>query len=214
MSDNPLEVVVDTRLPVREVDETTYLEVLADCVRVMHESGILHAFIGGLASTIYGRERHTHDLDLFVRPDDAERALEVLAAAGYQTERSNPDWIFKATKRGLLVDVIYMGTGGEVFDEEMEKHVRVVDFQGHRVPIVAPEDLLILKLAAFREDTARQWYDCLALLRAQEFDWDYLCRRAARRPHRVLALLFFAAGEGIAVSWPATEQLLKLARPE
>jgi predicted nucleotidyltransferase len=213
MNDNPLEVVVDTQLPVREVDEQTYLEVLADCVRVMRNSGIPHAFMGGLASTIYGRERHTHDLDLFVRPEDAERTLEALAAAAYRTEKSNPDWIFKATKKGLLVDVIYMGTDGAVFDEEMQKHVRVVDFQGNRLPIVAPEDLMALKLAAFREDTARQWYDCLAVLEAQELDWDYLTRRAARRPHRVLALLIYAAGEGMSVPWPAIDRLLEVAHP-
>ena len=213
MSENPLEVVVDTQLPVREVDEKTYQEVLADCVRVMRESGLPHAFMGGLASTVYGRERNTHDLDVFVRPEDAESTLEVLAAAGYRTEKSNPDWIFKATKRGLLVDVIYRGTDGAVFDEEMQKRARVTEFRGSRLPIVAPEDLLALKLAAFREDTARQWYDCLAVLETQELDWDYLCRRAARRPQRVLALLIYAAGEGIPVSWPAIDRLLGVSRP-
>ena len=77
---------------------------------------------------------------------------------------------------------------------------------------LAPEDLIALKLAAFREDTARQWYDCLAVREAQELDWDYLTRRAARRPHRVLALLIYAAGEGVSVFWPAIDRLLELAR--
>lgn len=199
MAENPLEVIVETQLPVQEVDEETYLEVLHDCVRVMAESGLPHAFMGGLASTIYGRERHTHDLDLFVRPADAEATLEVLAAAGYRTERSNPDWIYKAEKKGLLVDVIYRGTDGAEFDQEMERHVRRVEFEGIVLPIVSPEDLMTLKLAAFREDTARQWYDCLALLEAQPMDWDYLCARARRRPHRTLSLLVFAAGEGLEV---------------
>jgi hypothetical protein len=199
MAENPLEVIVDTQLPVQEVGEETYLEVLADCVRVIGESGIPHAFMGGLASTIYGRERHTHDLDLFVRPADAERTLEVLAAAGYRTEKSNPDWIYKAEKRGLLVDVIYRGTDGAEFDEDMERHLRRVEFAGVVLPIVSPEDLVTLKLAAFREDTARQWYDCLALLEAQAIDWEYLCARARRKPHRPLSLLVFAAGEGLAV---------------
>jgi predicted nucleotidyltransferase len=199
MAENPLEVIVDTQLPVEEVGEDTYLEVLHDCVRVMATAGIPHAFMGGLASTIYGRERHTHDLDLFVRPGDAEATLKVLAAAGYTTEKSNPDWIYKAEKKGLLVDVIYRGTDGAEFDPEMQRHVRRVEFAGVEIPIVSPEDLVTLKLAAFREDTARQWYDCLALLEAQRIDWDYLCARAGRRPHRPLSLLVFALGEGLKV---------------
>ena len=199
MAENPLEVIVGTRLPVAEVDEETYLEVLRDCVRVMAESEIPHAFMGGLASSIYGRERHTHDLDLFVRPADAERTLEVLAAAGYGTERSNPDWIYKAEKKGLLVDVIYRGTDGGEFDAEMERHVRRAEIAGIDLPIVAPEDLMCLKLAAFREDTARQWYDCLALIESQPLDWEYLCARASRKPHRPLSLLVYALGEGLTV---------------
>lgn len=213
MADNPLEVVVDTQLPVREVSDATYRSVLADCVGIMARSGLPHAFMGGLASSIYGRVRRTHDLDLFVRPDDAERALEVLAAAGYQTERSNPDWIYKATKHGLLVDVIYTGSDGAVFDADMEEHVRIVEHEAVRLPIVSPEDLLTLKLAAFREDTARQWYDCLALLENVELDWDYLVRRARRRPHRVLSLLVYAVGEDLPVSWTAVEQLVEACRP-
>src|SRR5438105_9147989 len=213
MAENPLEVIVDTQLPVHEVSEATYRSVLADCAAVMASSGLPHAIMGGLASSIYGRVRRTHDLDLFVRPDDAERALEVVSAAGYETEKSNPDWIYKATKKGLLVDVIYLGSDGAVFDAEMQKRTRLLDFNGNQLPIVAPEDLLALKLAAFREDTARQWYDCLAVLESQDLDWDYLGRRAARRPHRVLALLIYAAGEGIPVSWPVIDRLLDVARP-
>ena len=212
MAENPLEVIVDTQLPVREVGEETYLEVLADCVQAMGASGLPHAFMGGLASTIYGRERLTHDLDLLVRPEDAERTLEVLAAAGYRTEKSNPDWIYKAEKQGLLLDVIYRGTDGAEFDQEMERHVRRVEFAGIVVPIVAPEDLLTLKLAAFREDTARQWYDCLALLEAQPIDWDYLCARAGRKPQRPLSLLVFAVGEGLAVPRSAIDCLRAAAR--
>jgi hypothetical protein len=51
------------------------------------------------------------------------------------------------------------------------------------------------------------------VLEAQKLDWDYLGRRVARRPHRMLALLIYAAGEGMSVSWPALDHLLEVARP-
>src|SRR5947209_19317224 len=96
MAENPLEVIVDTQLPVHEVSEATYRSVLADCAAVMASSGLPHAFMGELASSIYGRVRRTHALDLFVHPDDAERALEVLNPARYEPEKSNLDGIYKA----------------------------------------------------------------------------------------------------------------------
>src|SRR5438067_11092512 len=130
MAENPLEVIVDTQLPVHEVSEATYRSVLADRAAIMASSGLPPAFMGGLASSIYGRVRRTHDLDLFVRPDDAERALEVLSAAGYETEKSNPDWIYKATKKSLLVDVIYMGSDGASFDPGTEQQGRVAAQHG------------------------------------------------------------------------------------
>ncbi len=80
--------IVETALPVHEVTDEEYLDVLDACLRVMDASGIPHCFIGGLAPSIYGRDRTTHDLDLFVRPEDADRTLKALAAGGFRVERS------------------------------------------------------------------------------------------------------------------------------
>ncbi|HEX6548579.1 MAG TPA: nucleotidyltransferase [Candidatus Dormibacteraeota bacterium] len=188
--------IVETRLPVHDVTDAVYLEVLDDVASALAGSGIPHCFIGGLASSVYGRDRHTHDLDLFVRPEDADRTLEVLAGHGFEVERSCPDWIYKAAKRGLLVDVIFMTTDGTVLDPELELHVRTAVFAGRKLPVIAPEDLLITKLSAFREDTAHQWFDCVALLESTELDWHYLMARAREKPHRLLSLLVFVAGSG------------------
>src|SRR5205807_371179 len=40
--------------------------------------------------------RHTKDLDLFVRPEDCRRVLEILAAGGWRTELTFPHWLGKA----------------------------------------------------------------------------------------------------------------------
>jgi len=137
-----------TRLRTEDVGEGLYLELLDECIRVLGDSGIAHAFGGGLASTVLGRERHTHDLDVFVRKEDAGRVLEHLARAGYETERTNEEWLYKAARRGMLIDVIFAATDGTTFDREMEEHVRVVEYRGRRLPVPAPEDLLALKLPA------------------------------------------------------------------
>ncbi len=202
---------VRTALQVREVTDDEYREVLAICVRVMADSGIPHCFIGGLASAIYGRRRSSHDLDLFVRPEDADRTLKALAGNGFEVERSDPDWIFKAERGGLLVDVIFRSSDGTLLDPELENHIRLVDHLGLRIPVIPPEDLLITKVSAFREDTPRQWFDCLAVLDHLEPDWAYLVERARGKPHRVLSLLLFAASNGCRVPGDVLKELLEAA---
>jgi hypothetical protein len=45
--------------------------------------------VGGIASGILGRPRWTHDLDLFVRPQDARPMLRVFADASFRTEEED-----------------------------------------------------------------------------------------------------------------------------
>ncbi|MGH9553495.1 MAG: nucleotidyltransferase domain-containing protein, partial [Terriglobales bacterium] len=42
-----------------------------------------------------GIQRHTKDFDIFVRRRDCQRAMKVLADAGYRTELTFPHWLGK-----------------------------------------------------------------------------------------------------------------------
>ena len=68
-----------------EVDEATFLRVLADAIAVAGGTGLPHAFMGGIASTALGRPRWTHDIDLCVRREAARATLQAFADAGYET---------------------------------------------------------------------------------------------------------------------------------
>src|SRR6266536_2658512 len=109
-------------MPRHDGHQTTHerlAAVLLRAVAVLRRADIEHALIGGLASATMGRTRHTHDIDLFVAPDDAERALDALARAGFRTERTDPTWLYKAFWDGMLVDVIFVSKGGVVFEAAM-----------------------------------------------------------------------------------------------
>ena len=192
-----------------EVAEETYLAILDGCLEAMAGSGLRHAFIGGLASQIYGRDRETKDIDIFIAVADAAAALERFAAAGFEVERTNPDWLFKATRERVLVDVVFRSSDGRELDAETR--IELSDYKGRRVPILGPEDLVLVKLPAFNEATPRHWWDCLAILEQARIDWPYLARRAAPRPHRLLSLLDFARGEGLEVPESALAALRKAA---
>src|SRR5205807_1424105 len=78
-----------------------------EAVAALEEARIPYVLIGGLASSILGRPRSTEDVDLLVKKQDATRVLDALAGVGFQTERTNPLWIFKARKHGVVIDVIF-----------------------------------------------------------------------------------------------------------
>jgi predicted nucleotidyltransferase len=195
-----------------EVDEETFRRVLLQAIRVAEATGLPHAFMGGIASTALGRPRWTHDVDLLVRPRDARAMLRAFAAAGFDTEETDQAWLYKATRDGVLVDVIFESTGGIVLDQEMLARVRPARFDGLRLSVLAPEDLLVIKAIVHREHRQRHWFDALALVEAAELDWEYLLRRAAPNPRRVASLLLYAQTDGLEVPDWVVEDLLEQAR--
>ena len=173
--------------------------VLDDVGSALDEGGIDHAVIGGVASSIHGRPRTTKDIDVFLKPRDADSALELLEARNFDVERTDPKWIFKARKRGVQVDIIFSTRIGVYFDEEMLGHSRFMTYRGTRVRVISPEDLLVIKAIAHDEATPRHWFDALGVIVGSELDWDYLIERARRGQRRVLSLLLYAQSLDYAV---------------
>jgi predicted nucleotidyltransferase len=195
-------------------DDATFHQVLADAIHVAESTSLPHAFMGGIASTALGRPRWTHDVDLLVRPGDARAMLRAFAAAGFDTEETDQAWLYKATRDGVLVDVVFESTGGIVLDDEMLSRVRPASFDGLRLSVLAPEDLLVIKAIVHREHRQRHWFDALALVETGELDWPYLLRRAEPNPRRVASLLLYAQTDGLEVPDWVVEELLAKAREQ
>ncbi|MDR3608369.1 MAG: nucleotidyltransferase [Oligoflexia bacterium] len=171
--------------------------VLGETVEAMDESGLRYVFIGGIASGGLGRPRSTHDIDIFVMPEDAELALRALAKKNFRTERTDPTWLYKAFKEDILVDVIFKSKGEIYLDQEMYGRSITAPFHNRQLRLVAPEDLLIIKAVAHSELTPGHWHDATALLSHAKLDWPYLILRARRAPRRVLSLLLYAQSNDI-----------------
>jgi predicted nucleotidyltransferase len=198
----------------QEPSDEQIQRTLAETVSTLREAGVDFVLIGGLSTAAFARPRVTDDIDVFVRPDTAKRALDALAAAGFRTEVSDPHWIYKAFKHGVLVDVIFRSTGDLYVDDEM---LRRADEQEHldvRVPLVSPEDLLVIKAVAASEDCPHHWHDALAVIARCQLDWDYLLRRARQSgPRRVLSLLLYAESNDQAVPAEVIEELFEVVHP-
>ncbi len=183
--------------------------VLEEVVAAMEESGLGYAFIGGIASGGMGRPRSTYDIDLFVRPEDAEKALRALQKSEFNTDKTDPQWLYKAFKENILVDVIFKSRGEIYFDSEMNKRAIHAEFHGRKLRFVAPEDLLIIKAAAHSEVTPNHWHDAIGLLSYATLDWNYLVWRARRAPRRLLSLLLYAQSNDLWVPNPVIHELYR-----
>lgn len=176
----------------QHVEEALFLDVLKRCVEAFGREDVPYAVMGGLASAVLGRDRWTHDIDVFVAPGDAGRALAALAEAGFRTQRTNPNWLFKGITDGVLVDVLFKAKGDLTFDRDMQARSTMREFNGQPLRVLAPEDLIVIKALVHDEDTPRHWHDALGVIAAAELDWEYLLRRAVHGPRRVLSLLLYA----------------------
>jgi hypothetical protein len=190
-----------------------FRRVLAEVVGLADASGIPYAVMGGIAASALGRERWTHDIDLFVRPEDAGRLLERFAAAGFSTEERDPEWLFKASRGPVVVDVIFQVAVDAAarpieFDEQMARRVRRAEFLGVQLPVIPPEDLIVIKAVVHKEFRARHWFDALGLIAAGGLDWAYLLRRADAGWLRVLSLLLYARSDGLDVPAQTIDALL------
>ncbi len=174
------------------ITEERFLEVLDASIDAVAAKGLPYVLIGGIASAVLGRPRETRDVDLFVRAEDIKAAVAALDDAGFETEEPEFDWLYKAKKDGVQVDVIFKSSGDIYLDDEMNERAVEADFKGRRVRLVPREDLLIMKALSHEEETPQYWHDALAIISANELDWDYLLRRADSGARRVLSLLVYA----------------------
>lgn len=199
VEDHPGPVLQNPEAHRGEYDEDSFLDAIERTSRALDGAGIQFVFMGGLASTIHGRPRWTHDLDIFVKPQEALHALDALKQSGFQTERTDEAWLYKAFLRHVMVDIIFKSKGGIYLDDEMWERSIVADFKGHAVRFIPPEDLVVIKAAVADEVSPRHWHDALGILAAQRMDWEYFLKRARASPRRALALLCYAQSDDLLV---------------
>ncbi len=207
-------LVPETAIEITEADDgDLFLGVLDDALAALRDAEIPFLLIGGIGSAVYGRDRGTRDIDLFVRPEAARRVLEALGGRGFDTKIEEDHWLYKAFKHGVLVDVIFRSTRDILLDDEMLARARPMPFRGREVPVAPPEDLVVMKAQATAEETPRYWYDAVAIVGQAELDWAYLVERAKRYgARRMLSLLLFATSVDLVVPAEPIDALFETLR--
>jgi predicted nucleotidyltransferase len=199
----------------RPPTEDDLLATLHDVARALDEDGVDHLLMGGIGAYSHARPRVTEDIDVFIRPGDVERVRRALSDAGFEVVDHDPAWLVKGWKRGVLVDVIFRSTGGIYLDDEMLRRCQIGEYKGIRLPLIAPEDLFIIKALTASESNPQHFYDALGIISRCELDWAYLLRRARQfGPRRVLSLLLFAESVDLVVPSDAVTALFEAVHPK
>lgn len=168
------------------------LNARAGAIRALTAAGVPFVVGGAYAYAHYtGIYRDTKDLDLFPRRADALRALEVLAADGWRTERTDEVWLYKAFRGEWFVDLIFSsGNGVAVVDDEWFANAqRGVVFD--QPVLIAPAEEMIWSKAFVLERERFDGADVNHLLRAAgpKMDWERVLRRFDRHWEVLLAHL-------------------------
>jgi predicted nucleotidyltransferase len=186
-----------------------FQQALHDVIQTLEGTDVHYLLMGGVGTAAMARPRTTDDIDLFVTPEDAPRALEMLADAGFDTKVHDPIWLYKAFKNGVLVDVIFRSVGDIYLDEQMLARAEIREFKGTTFPVISPEDLLVIKAVAASEHSPHHWFDALAVIARCEIDWEYVVSRARTAgPRRVLSLLLYAESNDQAIPIEPIRDLL------
>ena len=179
--------------------ENDFAEMIATLKRAaaaLRDAEIEFLLAGGLASWVRGGPESEHDLDLMVRPEDAERALAALQSAGMRVERPPETWLFKAYDGEVMLDLIFRPVIGPVTDEFFER-AELLEVEAVPMLVLALEDLMTTKLLVLREHEVD--YDGvveIARSLREKIDWDEVRRRTQGSPY---AAAFFTLVEGLGV---------------
>jgi predicted nucleotidyltransferase len=171
-------------------------ETLKTSAAALRGAEIPFVLAGGLAVWARGGPESDHDLDFMLKPQDAERALQVLGEAGMRTEKPPEGWLYKAFDDDVMVDLIFEPTGVEI-DDELLARSDELEVAAVRMKVMSANDVLVTKLLALREHEL-DFDGVLESARAlrEQVDWDEVRARTSESP---FAKAFFTLAEELGV---------------
>ena len=162
----------------------------------LRDAGIPFLLGGSLASWARGGPETRHDLDLMIKPEDRERALQALVDAGMRAEEPPEAWLVKAWDGDVLVDLIHGPSGLEMTDDVFARgeELSVLSMD---MPVMALDDVMTTKLMALTEHSLR-YEGLLRIARAlrEQIDWETVRARTEESP---FARAFFVLAEGLGI---------------
>lgn len=183
--------------------------------RVMRSAdgrGIPFAVGGGFAFSYYARRwRNTKDMDLYIRPEDREKMIQVVGDEGlkdyFDVSTYDRGWIYRSHNgHGIIVDLIWqMANYRTRVNDDWVGRGPFARIRGRAFRLIPPEELLWSKLYILQRDRC-DWPDLLNVIGASGpgMDWERLIATIGedRRVLGALLTLFTWACPGKARELP------------
>ena len=182
-------------MPEQDDEFRELLAAMKKAAGVLQQASVPFLLGGGLAVWARGGPQTEHDVDLYLREEDTDRALKALGEAGFRTERPPEGWLVKAyDDAGTLVDLIFEPSGGKIGDEEFERGEEL-EVVALRLRVASLEDVLTQKLLSLKEQEP-DFGAVLEIGRAvrEQIDWDEVRERTSDSP---FARAYFTLVEGL-----------------
>src|SRR5882757_1709334 len=182
-------------MPESSFDEL--IEAMKSAAGILQQAEIPFVLGGGLSAWARGGPKSEHDVDLLLRPEDAERALAAFEAAGWETARPPEGWLYKTWhENGALVDLIFNPASGPITDENIER-APIAEVMALRINVSTLEDVMTAKLMAITEQepdysAVLEWARALR----EQIDWDIVRKRTEASP---FAKAFFTLVEALGI---------------
>ena len=171
----------------KEVDLISILQLVVERLEILK---IPYVVTGGLAVSYWGFPRSTHDIDIIIEIDSSktEEMLKFFKKDFY----INKEGIEGMLERDISFNIIHNESGIKIdfwpLGKE-DKH-KIMEFKrarkenvfGKTISMIAPEDLIIVKLQWFREsNSSRHLEDIKSILKISEVDLKYIKNWAERQ---------------------------------
>jgi putative nucleotidyltransferase-like protein len=169
---------------------------LKRAVAALQAQGIPHLLGGGLGCWARGGPPSSNDIDLMVKPADAERAQGALAEAGMRPEDPPEHWLLKAWDGDILVDLIFEPSGMRI-DDEVIGRGDDLSVEAMQIRVMDLNDILVTKLMALDEHSA-DYRDLILITRSlrEQIDWARLREETSSSP---FAVAFFSLADGLGI---------------
>ena len=175
------------------------IEAMKVAAAALRDAEIPYLLGGGLAAWARGGPPTEHDVDFFVREEDAERALAALADAGMEPERPPEGWLLKAHHGDTLVDLIFNPSGGPIGPEHFER-AEELEVMAQAMLVASLDDVMVTKLLSLNEQSP-DFTSVLELARSlrEQIDWRFVRERTSESP---FARAFFTLIEELGIVEP------------
>jgi hypothetical protein len=178
-------------------DFPAMLATLKRSAGALREAGIPFMLGGSLACWVRGGPESDHDLDLMVKPEDAEEALQTLARLGMRAAKPSEGWLYKAFDGDVMVDLIFSPVGVAITDEVLGR-AELLEVEAQPMLVMTLEDVLVTKLLALDENSL-DYRPAIQIARSlrEQVDWHEVHERTAGSAY---AAAFFTLVEELGIA--------------